>query len=50
MGTDPILILLNNPKQLLRMQEILLKIRCFERGLLSLKKVNFIFPFKPSLF
>ena len=31
------------------MQEILLKIKYFERGLSkSLKKVNFIFPFKPS--
>ena len=33
------------------MQEILLKIKYFERGLSkSLKKVNFIFSFKPSPF
>ena len=33
------------------MQKILLKIRYFERGLSkSLKKVNFIFSFEPSLF
>ena len=33
------------------MQEILLKIKCFERGLLkNLKKVNFIFSFEPSPF
>ena len=33
------------------MQEILLKIRYFDRGLLkSLKKVNFIFSFEPSPF
>ena len=33
------------------MQEILLKIRCFERGLSeSLKKVNFIFSFEPVPF
>ena len=33
------------------MQEILLKIRHFDRGLSkSLKKVNFIFSFKPSHF
>ena len=33
------------------MQEILLKIRYFEKGLSNiLKKVNFIFPFKPSPF
>ena len=32
-------------------QEIILKIRYFERGLLkSLKKVNFIFSFEPSPF
>ena len=31
------------------MQEIVLKIRYFERGLSkSLKKVNFIFPFEPN--
>ena len=33
------------------MQEILLKVRYFERGLLkSLKKGNFIFSFEPSTF
>ena len=33
------------------MQEIVLKIRLFERGLLKkIKKVNFIFPFKPNLY
>ena len=33
------------------MQEILLKIRYFERGLLKpFKKVNFIFSFEPSSF
>ena len=33
------------------MQEIVLKIRLFERGLLKkIKNVNFIFPFKPNLY
>ena len=33
------------------MQEIALKIILFERGLLKkIKKVNFIFPFKPNLY
>ena len=32
------------------MQEIILKIRYFDRLSKSLKKVNFIFPFEPSPF
>ena len=33
------------------MQEIVIKIRLFERVLLkNIKKVNFIFPFKPNLY
>ena len=48
MVTDPFLILVNNSHC---MQEILLKIRYFDRGLTkSHKKVNFIFSFKPSPF
>ena len=50
LGPDPLLILTNNPKQPLHAR-IVLKIRYFERRLLkALKKVNFIFPFKPSPF
>ena len=46
---DLVLILVNNPKNHC-MQDIL-KIRYFERGLSKrLKKVNFIFSFKPCLF
>ena len=34
-----------------RRQEIILKVRCFERGLSkSLEKVNFIFSYKPGPF
>ena len=52
LAPDPFLILLNNSKQTLRdMQEILLKVRNFEKWLSkSLKKVNFIFSFEPSPF
>ena len=48
---DPFLILVNNPNSHC-MQEILLKIRYFERGLSKSlkKKVNFIFSFEPSPF
>ena len=49
-GPDPFLILLSNSRQTC-MQEILLKMRYFEKGLSqSLKKVKFIFSFEPSLF
>ena len=45
------LILVNNSKNSHCMQEILLKIRHFERELSrGLKKVNFIFSFVPSPF
>ena len=47
---DPFLILVNNPKQSL-MQEILLKIRYFERGLSkSLKKLTLFFLSNPVPF
>ena len=47
--SDPFFILVNNPKQPL--QEILLRIRYFERGLSkTFEKVNFILSFKPSPF
>ena len=50
LAPDPLLILLKTQNSHC-MQEIYFKIRYFELGLSkSLKKVNFIFSFKPSLF
>ena len=50
LGPDSFLTLLNNAKQPLY-TGILLKIRFSERGLsASLKKVKFIFSFRPSSF
>ena len=49
LAPDPFLILLNNPKQCT--QEILLKVKYFERGLSkSSLKVNFIFFSNPVPF
>ena len=50
LAPDPFLILLNNPKQPLHARNSL-KIRYSEKGLSkSIKKVKFIFSFKPSPF
>ena len=50
LAPDPFLILLNNPKQPLHPTNSFQN-NYSERGLSkSLKKVNFIFSFKPSLF
>ena len=53
LAPDPVLILLNNPKQQLHARNYFqnFKIRYFEKGLSkSLKKINFIFSLKPSPF